>query len=604
MSLNQVKNAEQLSGSSDDSSNKRPQNTLDKLTVCFGGYSIAGKKEKNQDAFAALVPKANEIISKGVVATIADGVSSANRAADAAQISVTQFINDYYATPDTWSTQKSASKVLTSLNQWLYSQTDSTSGEPLQWLTTFSALIVKSSTGYIFHVGDTRISVYRQNDIEIITRDHNRRSGNGSGHVVLTRALGADPRLKVDLHQIDINAGDIYLLTCDGIHDFLSSAAIQEKLNELPTIPNNEDLEKVSKNIVDFALEMGSNDNVSCLLMYISDTPNREIAEVERDLLSKNIPPALDVGMKIDKYKVCKIIHASIRSHLYLVEHESDPTPVILKVPSENFSDDILYLQGFMREAWVGERVNHRNVMRVQSADPNSKFLYHICEYIKGQTLSEWIHDNSNPSIAQVRDILEQIIKALRSFQRLDLVHRDLKPDNIMIDTYGKVTLIDYGTVLIASLEENNSNIKESVPQGSLNYIAPETLLTLHADHKSDLFSLGVIAYEMLCGSLPYKPMIRAEVNFDDYSAFQYKSITHIRKDLPLWCDLALKKATQANPALRYQAFSEFYADLSKPNVNALQEYKSQPIMQRNPIQFWQGMSAILFAALIITLIY
>lgn len=207
MSLNQVKNAEQLSGSSDDSSNKRPQNTLDKLTVCFGGYSIAGKKEKNQDAFAALVPKANEIISKGVVATIADGVSSANRAADAAQISVTQFINDYYATPDTWSTQKSASKVLTSLNQWLYSQTDSTSGEPLQWLTTFSALIVKSSTGYIFHVGDTRISVYRQNDIEIITRDHNRRSGNGSGHVVLTRALGADPRLKVDLHQIDINAG-------------------------------------------------------------------------------------------------------------------------------------------------------------------------------------------------------------------------------------------------------------------------------------------------------------------------------------------------------------------------------------------------------------
>lgn len=602
MSLNQNEHAEPLKGSSAHSSNE--QNTLDKLTVCFGGYSIAGKKEENQDAFAALVPKANEIISKGVIATIADGVSSASRAADAAQISVTQFINDYYATPDTWSTQKAASKVLTSLNQWLYSQTDSASGESLQWLTTFSALIVKSSTGYIFHAGDTRISVYRENNIEIITRDHNRRSNNSSGHVVLTRALGADPRLEVDLHQIDVKAGDIYLLTCDGVHDFLSNPAIQNKLSELPAIPSNADLEKASKNIVDFALEVGSNDNVSCLLMYIGGTPNREIAEIERDLLSKNIPPALDVGMKIDKYKVCKIIHASIRSHLYLVEHESDPTPKILKVPSENFADDILYLQGFMREAWIGERVNHRNVMRVQSAEPNSKFLYHVCEYIEGQTLSEWIHDNPKPSIAQVRDILEQVIKALRSFQRLDLVHRDLKPDNIMIDVYGKVTLIDYGTVLVASLEENNGNVEESVPQGSLNYIAPETLLTLHADHKSDLFSLGVITYEMLCGSLPYKPMVRAEVTFSDYSAFQYKSITHIRKDLPLWCDLALKKATQADPALRYQAFSEFYADLSKPNVNALQEYKSQPIMQRNPIQFWQGMSAILFVALIFTLIY
>ena len=604
MSLNEVEHAEPLSSSSAPNTDETPQNTQDKLTVCFGGYSIAGKKEENQDAFAAFVPKANEIISKGVIATIADGVSSASRAADAAQISVTQFINDYYATPDTWSTQKAASKVLTSLNQWLYSQTDSNSGESLQWLTTFSALIVKSSTGYIFHVGDTRISVYRQNDIEIITRDHNRRSGTSNAHVILTRALGADPRLEVDVHQIDVNAGDIYLLTCDGVHDFLSSAAIREKLSELPAIPTNEDLEKASKSIVDFALEMGSNDNVSCLLMYIGGTPNRELAEIERDLLSKNIPPALDVGMKIDKYKVCKVIHASIRSHLYLVEHESDPTPFILKVPSENFADDMLYLQGFMREAWIGERVNHRNVMRVHSADPNSKFLYHVCEYIEGQTLSEWIHDNPKPNIAQVRDIIEQVIKALRSFQRLDLVHRDLKPDNIMIDTYGKVTLIDYGTVLVASLEENNVNVEESVPQGSLNYIAPETLLTLHADHKSDLFSLGVIAYEMLCGSLPYKPMLRAEVTFKDYYAFQYKSIIHTRKDLPLWCDLALKKATEADPALRYQAFSEFYADLSKPNVNALQEYKSQPIMQRNPIQFWKGMSAILLVTLIITLIY
>lgn len=597
MSLNQLNKTE-------GSATKSPQSAPSQLKVCFGGYSTAGLKAENQDAFAALVPNNNDMIAKGVVATIADGVSSASRAADAAQVSVTQFINDYYATSDTWSTQKSASKVLTSLNQWLFSQTDAQNGDTQQWLTTFSALVIKSSTGYIFHVGDTRISVFRQNDIESITRDHNRRSRNGAAHVVLTRALGADPRLKVDVHQIDIKAGDIYILTCDGVHDFISSAAIQTKLKTLPAVPSHEDLERVSKSIVDFSLEMGSDDNISCLLVYVGETPNRELAEIERDLLSKTIPPALKVGVKIDGYKVSKVIHASIRSHLYLVEQESDPIPKILKVPSENFADDILYLQGFMREAWIGERVNHRNVMKVQSAAPNSRFLYHVCEYIEGQTLGEWIHDNPNPSIAQVREILEQVIMALRTFQRLDLVHRDLKPDNIMIDAYGKVTLIDYGTVLVASLEENSNNVAESVPQGSLNYIAPETLLTMHADHKSDLFSLGVIAYEMLCGSLPYKPMVRAEVTFNNYNEFTYKSIKHLRNDLPLWLDLALKKATQADPALRYQAFSEFFADLSKPNVNALQEYKKQPIMERNPIQFWQGMSAILFVALIATLVF
>jgi len=172
--------------------------------VFLGGYSSAGIKATNEDAFASLVPKDAELTAKGVVAVIADGVSSASKAADAAQLSVTQFINDYYATPQTWSTQKSASKVLSSLNQWLYAQTDAVSGYTLQWLTTFSALIVKSSTAYIFHVGDTRISQYRQDELEVLTKDHQQKQG--PSHSVLTRALGADHRLQVDVQQVDCSS--------------------------------------------------------------------------------------------------------------------------------------------------------------------------------------------------------------------------------------------------------------------------------------------------------------------------------------------------------------------------------------------------------------
>ena len=112
-------------------------NQPSKLEVCLGGYSDAGVKAVNQDAFASLVPSGAELSAKGVVTVIADGVSTANKAAEAAQLSVTQFIHDYYATPQTWSTQKSASKVLASLNQWLYAQSDAESGYTLQWLTTF-----------------------------------------------------------------------------------------------------------------------------------------------------------------------------------------------------------------------------------------------------------------------------------------------------------------------------------------------------------------------------------------------------------------------------------------------------------------------------------
>jgi len=597
-----------------------PKVCKNKLSLSFGGYSCAGKKVQNQDAFAALIPQENDIISKGIIATIADGVSSASKAAEAAQLSVTQFINDYYATPETWSTQKSAAKVLTSLNQWLYSQSDGINKQSAEWLTTFSALIVKSSTGYIFHVGDTRISLFRQNKISAITHDHNRKQGHG--HTVLTRVLGADSRLKVDVHQVDIQTGDIYLLTCDGLHEYLTDKQISAALIKLNTEgdspPTNLELEQLSQELTQLAIDHGSDDNVSCLLVYINSTPNRQLIEIERDLLSKTIPPALAIGMKLDGYKVCKIIHASTRSHLYLVEslvdstvenlednpteHKTDKALSVLKVPSENFSDDPSYLQAFMREAWLGERINHQHIMKIKTANVNSPFLYHICEHINGQTLTQWMFDNPLPSIAQVRNIIQQITLALRAFQRLELVHRDLKPDNIMIDSNGQIKLIDYGTVLIASLAENSDTLTETVPQGTMNYIAPETLLSLKADHQSDLFSLGVIAYEMLCGELPYKPMRRAEVYFNDFTQWQYRSIKQFRSDLPLWLDMALEKSTKADPSFRYHAFSEFNADLSKANLSAIEDYKKQPIMQRNPVQFWQGTSALLFIMLIIVL--
>jgi serine/threonine protein kinase/serine/threonine protein phosphatase PrpC len=592
-------------------------NKATKLEVSLGGYSSAGIKGCNQDAFASLVPSPAELSAKGVVAVIADGVSSANKAAEAAQISVTQFISDYYATPPTWSTQKSASKVLLGLNQWLNAQTDSESGYTLQWLTTFSALIIKSSTAYIFHVGDTRISQYRNNQLEVITTDHQQKQG--PSHNVLTRALGADHRLQVDVQQVAVQAGDMFVLSCDGVHDYVSAQECKAQLNKLAKTPTSRDLEQMANSLTELAMNNGSLDNVSCLLVHIGEIPNRALVEIERELLNKVIPPALEVGNKIDDYTICKVIHASIRSHLYLATHADDSEPCVLKMPSQNLGDDSTYLQGFIREAWLGEKLSNPHVMKVKRGSETSKFLYHVCEYIEGQTLGQWMQDNPKPNLAQVREIIVQVITALRSFQRLDVVHRDLKPDNIMIDAVGKVFLIDYGTALIASLDENNDSIIETVPQGTLNYIAPETLLTLEADHQSDLFSLGVIAYEMLCGELPYKPMKLREFNkytynspvnkplelqqLKEYQQWQYRSIRHFRTDLPLWLDMVLSKATQADPALRFQALSEFKADLVQPKESALAEYKSQPLLQRNPVLFWQGVAATFFFLWVISLI-
>jgi serine/threonine protein phosphatase PrpC len=569
------------------------------LQVHFGGYSCAGIKAENQDAFAAKTPEAAALKAKGAIAAIADGVSSASHAAQAAQLSVTQFINDYYATAPTWSTNKSAATVLTSLNSWLYAQGGLLSNQSSQWLTTFSAIILKSATGYIFHVGDTRISKYCQQQLETITTDHNQKQG--ANHNILTRALGADARLQVDVHQVTLQAGDLYLLTSDGVHEHISPKALKQLLNRLPAAALSKDLENLSQSIVEQAIVSGSDDNVSCLLCYISQVASRKVEEIERDLLNKVIPPPLKTGQCLDGFRVKKILHESVRSHLYLVQREHDQQLLVLKAPSLNMSDDVIYLQGFRREAWVGQCINHVNVMTIKSGSQGSRFLYHIGEYIQGQTLSQWMFDHPKPDIAQVRDIIKQVINALRALQRLELVHRDLKPDNIMIDQYGRVKLIDYGTVFIASIDENQETLALTVPQGTVNYIAPETLLKMQTDHQSDLFSLGVICYEMLTGQQPYKPMQRAEIKFDDYSQWHYRSIKQFRPDLPVWLDISLAQATRADPLSRYPAFSAFFADLNKPNIEAVAAYKKQPLLQRNPVMFWKGTSFVLFVSLLLS---
>jgi protein phosphatase len=561
------------------------------LSLTFGGYSAAGNKSENQDAFAV---SPNYSVLKGSVAAIADGASCAKYAAKASQLAVMQFIEQYLATPDSWSTKRAASKILNSLNQWLYRRPNGDTG---QWITTFSAMVFKSATGYVFHLGDTRISLYREQQLEAITQDHCQNS-------ILTRALGADLRIQVDAHQIVLKDHDIFMFTCDGIHDVLSTAELTQYLNQIPLAPDQKTLEATSQQIVQRALEAGSNDNVTCLLVAIKHVPQQSPAEIVQELCRKAIPPVLKPGMSIDGYTVVKTLHASSRSHLYLVTSKDSNEPEVLKAPSLNFQDDAIYLQGFIREAWVGERLHHPNVMRIKKSSIDSAFLYHIGEYINGQTLAQWMQANPSPDLATVQAICNQIIQALRAFQRLDLVHRDIKPDNIMIDQYGQVKLIDYGCVSVAALDELQQSLTTDVVQGTLNYIAPESLYNNQYSMQSDLFALAVICYEMLCGQLPFKPLTSYNAHQYKQSHWQYIPIKQRRPDLPFWIDLTFQKALQPNPKLRFQAYSEFWQAFQQPDTSVVARYQQQPLLLRDPVKFWQIMTTIMTVLLLISLFY
>ncbi len=567
-----------------------------KLHLNFGGYSDAGVKALNQDAFTARIPSDHAGRKyKGAVACIADGASCSDNAQIASQTAATNFISDYFSTPDFWTVKQSASKVISAINSWLHQQSLQSHTRSDGYVTTFSALIVKSNTAHILHVGDSRVYLVRDKQIELITRDHHYKRGNEN---ILARALGIEPQLELDYSSLQVQTGDRFLLSTDGVHGHMST----KELRGLVSSQENT-LEEIANEIGRMSLANGSQDNVSCLLVEVESLPIKRLVEVHQNLSTLVIPPVLDPGNKIDHFEIIRSLHSGTRSHVYLAKDLNSEALRVLKVPSSNFSDNAHYLELFAREQWIGRKLNYSGIMKIYSPPAGSKFLYHCCEYLPGATLRQWMIDNPKPDLNEVRGILDAMIRVVRILHRNKMVHRDLKPENFIIDRNGSISLIDFGTMKISGIDELDYSTVDELPLGDLAYIAPETLVNSTSSSVSDLFSIAAIVYEMICGELPFKATNFRSERPKNFEPWKYRSLTRSNQgdqNIPSWVDTILERALHPNPQRRYQTMSEFQHDLSFPSNEILKSIELRPLIERNPIGFWKGLSLVLLAIILV----
>ncbi|RHW77447.1 bifunctional protein-serine/threonine kinase/phosphatase [Colwellia sp. RSH04] len=563
------------------------------LEVTFGGYSCKGEKAENQDAFALKVNQGQSLELKGHVAVIADGVSSANQAARASQMSVCHFIDEYLATPDTWSVHKSASKVIASLNNWLFSQqvVSDINGELQQWFSTFSAVVLKGNRCHLFHVGDCQVAKVNGDGYQVLTREHATAGG------ILNRALGAATHIEIDASTSALAIGDIIMLSCDGVYQFVKPRQIRELLK------STADLEQASKAITTLASKQGSLDNLTCLLIKIEQLPKEQFSELVFNRTQQVIPPALKVGVSLDHFEILDILEQTARSHVYLAKDNQAQRLVVLKMPSLNFSDDKEYLANFIKEGWLGEKLFHPSIMQIFPWRMRSRFLYHVCEYVDGQTLAAWLNENPKPSFAKVCAIAEQIVTCLRVFQRHDVVHSDIKLDNFMIDEHSRIKLIDFGSCDVGALVDEKNN-QYNQPLGTISYSAPELFYGHRSNHQSELFSVAVVVYQLLTNQLPFGELSRIEQVPKQFNLWRYRPVTSYRKDLPTWLDMVLSKGLSADPSSRYQHYSEFIGDLNNRNKGNVLQQAKQPLIERDPVKFWQGVSALLMLVLLVQLFW
>jgi len=572
----------------------------DILEISIGQYSTAGVKPENQDFHGALQPEGADLVSKGIAIALADGISTSKLGAAAAETAVKSFLTDYYCTSAAWSVQNSAQRVISATNGWMHSQ--NTGGRILSdeeresgLICTFSTLVLKSRSAHIFHVGDGRIARISDRGVEPLTEEH--RVALGGGESYLARAMGMNRHVEIDYRVVPVQPGDTFMLSTDGVHEFLSSA------ETLRIIDASDDLQSAARAMAQAALEAGSGDNLTVQLVRIERLPKGEIEDLVGPGLTLPPAPQLKAGDDFEGYRILRQLHAGSRSHVYLARDDVDGSRVALKVPSTEHAQDAGQLASLELEEWVMRRVSHQNVLGAAPLRKARKHLFSVAQFVEGQTLDEWMHDHPDPELATVRDIVRQAASGLLALHRREMLHRDLRPHNLMIDADGTVRIIDFGSVRVAGLEEVAPfRTDDAAYAGTLQYSAPELYLDEPASERSDLYSLGVIAYQMLTGELPYGNRPPPTLSRAALRKLRYRPASEINPAVPVWMDAAIAKAVSIDPSRRYDELSEFTYDFAHPN-DLLASPEPLPLAQRGSAQFWRLIAGLLALALVISIV-
>jgi serine/threonine protein kinase len=328
-------------------------------------------------------------------------------------------------------------------------------------------------------------------------------------------------------------------------------------------------------------------------IIRVEALPQSSVSELHHMLTILPAPPLLEARQEFDGFRIERELYASSRSHVYVAIDIDTNERVVIKIPSLDLRNDTAYLERFLLEEWVARRINSAHVLKPCVQTRKRNYIYIASEFIEGKTLRQWMRDNPSPSLEVVRDIAEQVAKGLQAFHRMDMLHQDIRPENIMIDSAGTLKIIDFGSTRVAGITEIESPLLQQHLLGTAQYSAPEYFLGDVGSVQSDQFSLAVLVYELLSGKLPYGAQVAKCKTRAAQHRLCYRSIIEDELEIPLWMDDVLKKALHPNPLKRYEELSEFIYDLRKPNRSFLQKNRA-PLLEKNPVLFWQWVSASL----------
>ncbi|MBI3897926.1 MAG: protein kinase [Gammaproteobacteria bacterium] len=551
------------------------------LFLDIGHCEQAARRTASMGSCMVLVPEGRDG-GHGVMLACAEGVPGRPEPQQAAKTAITALGDTYYAATS-GSLQDALTNSVNAAHQALL-----TAGERGRAVTA-AVLVLHGQRWLLANCGNVRAWLYRDLQLKQLSRDH--LLPRPTQRAEITKALGLATTLEADYQTGQLAQGDILLITSPDLHEALSGSVI------VGVLQSDSTAQQMSEALVQRAISGRAQGYVGVCVARIERLPPESANDGREDIRSFPVidPPALDAN--VDGFTIQEIVHKSRRFRLYKAQDRESGRIVVLRFPNPSYHDDTRSVQTFLREEWIGKRIDSPFVVKTLGLRPGRRTaLYSVMEYHEGENLAKRVRRKRGLPPLEALRLGEQLVSALEALHRQGVVHRDVRANNLLYDKNNReLRLLGLGSSRIDALQENSVEISTS----AMSYCAPELFRDAPATEASDIYAAGVTIYRMISAEYPYgKIRAREEVGRQGYTP-----LSHYKAGLPNMLDEVLQRACANDPMDRYPNMSQFAAALIAAR-NALESIAknkaTEPERSNLPInwQLWTASISLLLLLL------
>ena len=587
------------------------------MEIKYAALSSAGPvRDVNEDRIGFWQPEtSDELLVRGSVAILADGVGGQGSGAVASGLAVDAALAVFKQAKPGMPRPQLLQDMFRAANLAVY-DAGIKSQQQHHMATTLTISIFGNNDVAIGHVGDCRVFLLSGGHIRCLTTDHSyvamqqrlglvtrEEAANSSLSSMLTRSVGQDMTIAPDILAVPLHKHDCLVQCCDGVHT---------------RVPESDLLEVVSRNrpeescrrLLALAERRGADDNLSVQVIEVDAV--EQVAYFLGQPYFEEGPSApmsheLQPGSVLDeRFTLTEVVSRSGMATIFKATDARGGQTVAVKVPFMQYESDPAFYSRFEREEEIGKTLDHPNILRIVPVENKSR-PYLVMEFLQGQTLGSLLRNVKRLPVADALRIAGRICEALDYMHRRrnNIVHRDLKPDNIMLCDDGSLRIMDFGIAKATGVRRITFG-GFSPTVGTPDYMAPEQVKGQRGDERTDIYSLGVILYEMLTGRPPFEghnayTLMNARLLGDPVAPRK------IVPEIPPQVEELVLHALERRPDDRYQSAAEMKEELDAPdNVKITgREARLRPFVVKPPWAHWVKVVVFyIFGPLLLAIIF